>query len=410
MRRIIKILLVSLMMLMFANNISADTNHIIVNIEQDLISEEQIIELEQDLINIEDKYDISVFFVFDESIGDTNTSLLEYAREFANNNFIAENNNVGLFINNGYYYIAASGTYENVIEKNQEDLWSTFLGYISVATNSEDEMLKEGIRAFYQKCVSLINENAYTPSTPTVIDNPFVNDFADLFTDEQEYNLNKKLLAYKNKYGLDAVIVTTDSTNGMNIQDYADDFYDYNNYNKDGLIFVICMSDRSWHFSTKGKGVEYFTDYGIDEIFDDMKYDLADGYYYNAFDTFADDVRNFTESALNGEIIDVHNDPPTFGIGNVAIAAVIGAIASLITMGVLRGQLKSVSRKVFARDYVVDDSFVLTGASDLFVNRHVTRTRKPERDVSSGGGGFSGGSSIHTSSSGSSHGGHGGHF
>ena len=100
MRRIIKILLVSLMMLMFANNISADTNHIIVNIEQDLISEEQIIELEQDLINIEDKYDISVFFVFDESIGDTNTSLLEYAREFANNNFIAENNNVGLFINN----------------------------------------------------------------------------------------------------------------------------------------------------------------------------------------------------------------------------------------------------------------------------------------------------------------------
>ena len=97
------------------------------------------------------------------------------------------------------------------------------------------------------------------------------------------------------------------------------------------------------------------------------------------------------------------------------ISAIIGAISSLFTSLGLKGQMKNVRKEQFARNYIVGNSFYLTGASDMLVNRHVSRTRRPRREdsgpsgrIPSGGGG--GGSHIHTSSSGSSHGGHGGHF
>ena len=411
MKKIIKLLLISLMMLLLTNTISAAGEHVVVNTSEEVISYDQINTLENDLLHIEKDYDISIYVIFDQSIGGGDTGLLNYASDFASKYF-DHTNNVGLFISSEYYYILAKGTAKDVIESNTESLWNEFFYYAQNASKPSDEYLFNGIKAFYQKCVSLINGEVYHSNVPgVVVATPYVNDYADLLSESEELQLNKKLLAFKNRYGLDAVIVTTKSTNGMNIGDYADDFYDYNGYGKDGILFVLDMNERSWWFSTKGKGSVYFTDYGIDEIVDDMIDDLKRGDYYDAFDTFADDVEKFTKSANNGNVIDYEPAKASFGMSNVLISAVIGLVASFITMLILRGQLNSVSRQYMAHSYIVNNSFMLTGASDLFVNRHVTRSRRPEpsRDTHSGGG-YSGGSSIHTSSSGSSHGGHGGHF
>ena len=95
-----------------------------------------------------------------------------------------------------------------------------------------------------------------------------VNDYANVLSDSEELKLNERLQKIKDKYGFDAVIVTTDSYNGMSASDYADDFYDYNGYSKDGLIFVLNLEEREWYVATKGKAITYFTDYGIDVIFE----------------------------------------------------------------------------------------------------------------------------------------------
>ena len=298
-----------------------------------------------------------------------------------------------------------------MIDKNIDNLWNEFFYYAQDASSPADEYLCNGIQAFYQSCVKLINGEAYHSSVPSVVvATPYVNDYADLLSESEELDLNKKLLAYKNRYGLDAVIVTTNSTNGMNIREYADDFYDYNGYGKDGILLVLDMNNREWWFSTKGKGIQYFTDYGLDQIIDDMYDDLVRGDYYRAFSIYAKDVEEYTEHALNGSTIDYRTEKARFGMTNVALSAFIGLFVSLITMLVLKGQLKSVSRQRLAHNYIVSNSFMLTGASDLFVNRHVTRSRRPEPPRSSGGSSYSGGSVTHTSSSGSTHGGHGGHF
>ena len=233
-------------------------------------------------------------------------------------------------------------------------------------------------------------------------------------SDDEEERLNRKLQKIKDKYGFDAVVVTTDSFNGMSARDYADDFYDYSQYSKDGILFVLNMTERTWYVSTKGKGIDYFTDYGIDAIFEEMAEDLSDGKYYDAFVIYADRVEKYVVNGMQGNVADVGNEEKSFGVFNVMISAIVGAISSLITSLSLRGRMKNVSRQHFARNYIVSDTFDINGASDMLVNRHVSRTCRPRRDDSIGRGSgpshMGGGSKVHTSSSGSSHGGHGGHF
>ena len=409
MRKLFRIIIVLLLSMLCINPLGAKDNHIIVDEYSDYISQEQVALLEEDLDHIENDYDISVYFVVNFDIGVSADELIYYGKTFAESNFVSKNN-VGLFLNSDYYYILCNGPDTISVEDNKDELWKILSPYLSSMKSPEDENLYKGIEAFYQKCVSLINATAYNNEVPTVINTPFVNDFADVLSDEQEAKLNTRLMNFKNNYGLDAVVVITDSTNGMSIQDYADDFYDYNDYSDDGIEFVICLSDRSWYVSTKGKAIEYYTDYGIDVIFDEMRHELSSGNYYDAFVTFSKVIGELAESAKQGKPVDVPEpEPATFGLGNILIAAAIGGIASLITMLILKAQLKSVKPQYYAGNYIVPNSFLLTGASDLFVNRSVSRTRKPTNEGSSGGS-SGGGSSVHTSSSGSSHGGHGGHF
>ncbi|MBQ1379803.1 MAG: hypothetical protein IIY76_07340 [Erysipelotrichaceae bacterium] len=129
---------------------------------------------------------------------------------------------------------------------------------------------------------------------------------------------------------------------------------------------------------------------------------------------YADKVEKYVVNGMQGNVVDVGNEEKSFGVFNVMISAIVGAISSLITSLSLRGRMKNVSRQHFARNYIVSDTFDINGASDMLVNRHVSRTRRPRRDDSIGRGSgpshMGGGSKVHTSSSGSSHGGHGGHF
>lgn len=248
---------------------------------------------------------------------------------------------------------------------------------------------------------------------PSISGTPSVYDAAGLLSSEQFDSLTLKLDEIRRRQNMDVVVVTAQSLYGMSPRDYADDFYDYNNYRNDGILLLVSMENRDWYISTKGKGIDYFTDYGIDLIADKVVSRLSKGKYYEAFNIFADQADYFIEEAKSGNIIDIDNDggetgPRSFGIFNGVISTVVGALSSLFTSLILKGQMKSIQKHRYAGSYVVDRSFVLTGRSDLLVDRKVSRVYNPPNRNS--GGSHSGGSSVHTSSSGSSHGGHGGHF
>ena len=76
-------------------------------------------------------------------------------------------------------------------------------------------------------------------NTPSVSPDAKIYDFADLFTEEEEQNLYKSIKEYIDDKKVDAIIVTTNNLNGYSIKEYAYNFYDYNDFQSVGVIFVI---------------------------------------------------------------------------------------------------------------------------------------------------------------------------
>ena len=64
--------------------------------------------------------------------------------------------------------------------------------------------------------------------------------FADLLDDGQKEELEAKLDQVSEDYGCDVVVVTEETLDGAVPQDYADDFFDYNDYgmgeDKSGIL------------------------------------------------------------------------------------------------------------------------------------------------------------------------------
>ena len=373
MKKIFSVILLALTLL-WANNIYAAEDHVILENYQDFMSRDQYDQLNEDLAQIQENYDVNIYFIYDTSIDDSENGVKAYADEFlASHSF--NSNNVAIVMSSSYYYVAANGDGANEVIKRDEAVFDRFYSRASMLSSSDPNAFFEGITNAYQYVLELINAKTYQSDAPVSKEKALVNDFSNIMSDDEEERLNRKLQKIKDKYGFDAVVVTTDSFNGMSARDYADDFYDYSQYSKDGILFVLNMTERTWYVSTKGKGIDYFTDYGIDAIFEEMAEDLSDGKYYDAFVIYADKVEKYVVNGMQGNVVDVGNEEKSFGVFNVMISAIVGAISSLITSLSLRGRMKNVSRQHFARNYSVSDTFDINGASDMLVNRHVSRTR-----------------------------------
>lgn len=233
-------------------------------------------------------------------------------------------------------------------------------------------------------------------------------DEADPLTDSEEDTLNEMLDEISDRQQCDVVIVTENSLDGKNEAAYADDFFDYNGYgfgeNNDGILLLVSMEERKWAISTTGYGIEAFTDTGQAYISDRFTPYLSDGDYEEAFICFAELCDDFLTQARTEEPYDTDNlpkeaMPPVF----IPLAILAGAVIAFIITAVMKAQLKSVRRQPEASSYVKKGSMRLTDSRDMFLYSTVTRTAKP-KDTGSGG------SSTHTGSSGTTHGGSSGSF
>ena len=251
-------------------------------------------------------------------------------------------------------------------------------------------------------CVSAISPVFAASDSPRVVDN------ADLLDETEEVELINKLDEISERQQLDVVVLTVQSLDGKSKVSYADDYYDYNGYGygngDDGVLLLIAMDEREWHISTHGYGMTAFTDAGIQYIGEEMQFDLSSGYYYDAFNTYADLCDDFVTQAKNGTPFDVDSMPQAgFSFfGSLIISLGVGLVVALIATLIMKGQLKSVRYQSAAANYLIPGSMKVTDSRDMFLYRNVHREKKPENN--------SGGSSTHTSSSGRTHGGGGGSF
>ena len=397
MKKILTLLLTAIIALI-PFSIKAEDEHIIVDDINDYFSSaSEYRQLESELQQIEADYSTGIYIILDRSI----TDVTSYAKDFLSS---LNGDSVVLAVSEDGYSLQASGSHAGPVLNAETSLWNA---YNDAGTYSD------GIRAFYRSVVQIIaKDNVVEGAT----EYRYIVDDAYLLSGDERGRLEEKLSALSAKYGIDFVVHTTNSTGGISDAAYSDDFYDYNGYRDDGLVLVYSddPNDRFLYISTKGEAIDLLTDHGLNLILDEVEEGVIDEDYYQAFSDFADKTEELIISGRKGDIVDVDPDAgekeqKRFGLGNVGISALISAIASLITTGSMKGKMKTVSRQRYARNYVVNDSFVLTGASDMLVDKHVSRSRiVHDDDHHSHGGG--GGSTIHVSSSGSTHGGQGRHF
>ncbi len=220
-----------------------------------------------------------------------------------------------------------------------------------------------------------------------------VNDTADLLTDEEE----AKLITYTDEiyrtYGVDVVLVLED-TYVSSPQYYAESYYDNGGYSKDGIIFYLSVYDRDWYMATSGSCIQTLSDSRLDDIFEEIRYDLAEDEFYDAMSSFVilcdeylAEGPAFSDTFLGGYLL------------RLLVVIPVAFVIALIVVSMEKKKMKTAVLQKNANEYIIHGSVDVNQSKDVFVTS--TTTRVP---ISSGNGGRSGGGG------GVSHGGRGGKF
>ena len=256
-----------------------------------------------------------------------------------------------------------------------------------------------------------------------------VQDQAGLMSADQQAMLDQKAHELSEAYQMDIVIVTTNSNDGKDVQSYADDFFDENGYGADkdgsGILLLVSMDTREWAFSTSGNGIYAFTDYSLEILSEELIPYLSSGEYYEGFSHYLSCLPTYLDAFQNGKPVDgyasdydsnstedvvYYEEPVTFS-DVLPLACIIGLVVAGISVAVMAASMNTRRKQTGAGDYLVDNSFQLQTNRDFFLFSNVTKTKRVEENNNSHGGGHGGGGShVHTSSSGSSHGGRSGKF
>lgn len=208
----------------------------------------------------------------------------------------------------------------------------------------------------------------------------FLYDEADLLSVAEEAALTSKLESISSQYNAQVVIATIASLDGGDVDGFVEYLYDTMGFgygaSHDGVLLLVCMNPREYRILSNGYAADAVTSSKIEAIGDAIVPDLSEGEYADAFDEFANQCGYYLNGHLNGFPFD-------FG-GNLMIALIVGIVAGLITVFILKGQLKTVRRQDRANVYVKSGSMQVTVHRDLYLYRNVTCVRKESSGKSSG--------------------------
>ena len=260
--------------------------------------------------------------------------------------------------------------------------------------------------------ITVTESNKYNIlQTPAVDASEKVYDFADLFTDSEEQSLYEEITKYIDKYKMDLAVVTISSNVKSSAQEYADDFYDYNDFginsSKDGVLFLIDMDTRNIHMTTTGQAIKMYDDERVDDALDLVYQHMTDQEYYLGTTKFINKISSDMDSGVPSSnknmVIDKDDNVHMIKRVNYLFITVLSFVIATIVIAILIAKNKLVRKATTAEEYLVKDSVKINNDGTTLISSNTVK-HKIEHD-SGGGSSSSGGSSFHSGSSGSSHGG-----
>lgn len=240
-----------------------------------------------------------------------------------------------------------------------------------------------------------------------------IYDFSEVLTEEERENLKKLINDYIEKTNMDMVILidsvpyVVDSVN----EDYAVDFYDYNDFGLDfenysGVILFRNTYSSNPYFNvyTFGNAQLYYSYQRCENMLDNIYYDLKEHNYFNGFSTFIEDFDYYYDEGIPSELKDYYIDDMGYLKKKYRapwlVAIIVSSLTTIIVLSIMYNKNRMVKKDSRASEYLNRESIKFTKRNKSLMSSHTTHYTRSSSS-SGGGGGFS-------SSGGSSGGGHGG--
>lgn len=241
----------------------------------------------------------------------------------------------------------------------------------------------------------------------------YIIDNYGILSAEEFKTLSERAESVSVTYGIDTVVYFTDTFGSLDPGEYCDRIWHQYNFSDDCVMMAIALDERAYYYYGCGLGSVVQTDFGSEYIDSKVLPSLKQSNYYKAaseYLTFSAEFANHYYQT--GSAYDVNDRPNEL---KMLLLKFLGSTGiGLLLAGVpLRKQKKSMNTVVSKRnasDYIRSGGIRLSQKNDIFINRHVSAIPIPKVESSSFGSSSHGGTTMHTSSSGHSYSGHGGHF
>lgn len=238
-------------------------------------------------------------------------------------------------------------------------------------------------------------------NTPMVDAEEKIYDFADILSDEEEDEIYKYINEFINKTNMDMVFVSVDMsyTNDIKNEEFAADFYDYNDFGIDlehysGVLLLRndYENDRYYNIYTFGDAQLYFSFNRLENILDLIYSDFVNKNYEDGIMTFINECDKYYDKGIAHEYKNAYIDELGFIKYNYVVPVIpcllISLLITLIVMVILVKKNKMVRKAINADEYLDKGSINYSVKNDNFITSKTT-----SYTMSSSSGGSRGGSS-----------------
>lgn len=240
-------------------------------------------------------------------------------------------------------------------------------------------------------------------NTPYVNADDKIYDFSDVLSDEDKETIYDEITDFREKTGMEMIILIANHPYYSDYQneEFASDFYDYNDFgidleHYDGILLFrnTYESDPYYDMYTFGKAQLYFNSGRYNRVLDDIYSDLHNKNYLEGFKLFKKECLNYVNEGIASNYKNAYIDDMGYIKYNyrapIFLAIILSSIITLIVVLVLVSKNKMVKLAEKATEYLNKESLVFTKREDIFLR---SMTTSYTVSSSSGGGGSHGGSS-----------------
>ena len=376
-RKIVSLSLALLLCLSLAISVSAESANIdfIVDETGYFLTDSELESLNASAAEIYESTGAGIFYVY-TTIPNLRDYDIEGLTHGMDNYFV-------MLENDAAWYSYSAGSLSGIIPEEEEDIRALY---------DAEETYAGGISVYLADVADRISyvEDNEPEGDILYVTEYFVYDEADLLSVEEEAELTQKLMQVSHDNNAQVVVITIPDLNGGDIDSYLEYCYEsmvlgYGE-NLDGVLLLVCMDPREYRILSNGYAGSAIDGDIIEDIGDEIVFDLSLENYLDAFMTFADECDYYLNGYSNGYPFDFAK--------KLVICLIIGVIAGLITALSLKGQLKTVRQQNQAHNYIRQGSMQVTVFSDIFMHSDVTRRRKESSSSKSGSSRSTGGGSF----------------